>query len=377
MRAIPLSLYVHIPWCVRKCPYCDFNSHEAKSNINETAYVDALLRDLEQDLPLVWGRRIQSIFIGGGTPSLFSGESIDQLLKGIRARLTISPNAEITLETNPGAADEQNFSGYRLAGVNRLSIGIQSFNNEKLAALGRIHTAEQALCAFKKSRSAGFDNINLDIMFGLPNQSPTEALSDIKQILTLAPEHISAYQLTLEPNTAFHHSPPPLPDDDSLWHMQESIISLLSEHGYERYEVSAYARPGKKCRHNCNYWEFGDYLGIGAGAHGKISNPERTKRLSKLRHPAEYMKNAGKIERISENRELDNDDLVTEFMMNALRLKDGFHPDLFTSTTRLPQSTLREAFAEAQNKGLVTISDSLVRPTDTGYRYLNELLLMI
>jgi len=377
MQSIPLSLYIHIPWCVRKCPYCDFNSHAVKTPIDEAAYVDALVRDLEHDLPLVWGRRVQSIFIGGGTPSLFSGKSIDRLMQQIRARLVVAPDAEITLEANPGAVDETHFRDYRLAGVNRLSIGVQSFDDDKLAALGRIHDARQAVRAFETARKAGFENINLDIMFALPEQSLVQAEADIKQAITLAPEHISAYQLTLEPNTAFHHAPPPLPDDDMQWDMQQRIVETLEHAGFRRYEVSAYAQTGRECRHNRNYWEFGDYLGIGAGAHGKLSEHHQITRLSKLRHPVEYIKNAGQDACISENRTLDEADLITEFLMNALRLRAGFDPALFANTTRLPLFTLQKALAEAQDKGLVEMSGNIVRPTDLGYRYLNELLARI
>ncbi len=377
MQSLPLSLYVHIPWCIRKCPYCDFNSHAVKSVIDEDAYVDSLLRDLEHDLPRVWGRSVQTVFIGGGTPSLFSGAAIDRLLRGTRARVALSPRAEITLEANPGTADAGNFAGYREAGVNRLSLGLQSFDDEKLAALGRIHTAGQAVEAFRLARDAGFDNINLDIMFGLPGQSLQQALADIEQALTLDPEHISAYQLTLEPNTAFHHSPPSLPADELQWEMQEAITDLLDAHRFQRYEVSAYARPGHQCRHNRNYWEFGDYLGIGAGAHGKITQHNGVTRSSKLRHPVEYMQQAGSEACISEHHSLDDDDLVTEFLMNALRLKSGFRPGLFAKSTGLPGSILMKALEKAESRQLIERSESVIRATDRGYRYLNELLLLL
>src|SRR3990172_545076 len=311
----PLSLYVHIPWCVRKCPYCDFNSHEASSGrsrhpasrdisaslhvtIPEREYIDALLRDLEQDLPRVWGRIVPPLFLGGGTPSLFSPEAIDRLLSGIRARLPLDQNIEITLEANPGTVDVERFKGFRAAGINRLSIGIQSFDEEKLKALGRIHGRDEALRAAESARAAGFENFNLDLMFGLPDQTVEQALADIRTAIQLCPTHLSAYQLTIEPNTLFHARPPTLPDNDSTWDMQSQLQTELAAADYRQYEVSAYARPGYECRHNLNYWKFGDYLGIGAGAHAKITAASGITRLWKVKHPGEYLRTAGTPESI-------------------------------------------------------------------------------
>ncbi|MDH3309430.1 MAG: radical SAM family heme chaperone HemW [Gammaproteobacteria bacterium] len=372
----PLSLYVHIPWCVRKCPYCDFNSHEARQEIPEREYIDALLRDLEQDLPRVWGRPVYSIFIGGGTPSLFSPESIDRLLSGLRARLPLDQNIEITLEANPGTFELDRFKGFRAAGINRLSIGIQSFDETKLKALGRIHGREEALRAAEAARAAGFDNFNLDLMFGLPQQSVEEALADIRRAIELEPSHLSVYQLTIEPNTLFHAHPPKLPDDDSIGEMQIQLQTKLAAAGYRQYEVSAYARKGFECRHNLNYWEFGDYLGIGAGAHAKITQAGGITRLWKVKQPNEYLRTAGAPENIGGEQPLSRQHTVTEFMMNALRLNRGFPSRLFAERTGLPISVAARPLQEAEQKGLITWDIETMRPTDTGFRYLNNLVAM-
>ena len=386
----PLSLYVHIPWCVRKCPYCDFNSHEARTKIPEQEYVDALLRDLEQDLPRVWGRIVHTIFIGGGTPSLFSPEAIDRLLSGIRARLPLDQNIEITLEANPGTVELERFKGFRAAGINRLSIGIQSFDEEKLKALGRIHGREEALRAAEAARAAGFDNFNLDLMFGLPGQTVEQALADIRTAIDLRPTHLSAYQLTIEPNTLFHARPPTLPDDDTTWEIQSRLQTELAAADYQQYEVSAYARPGYECRHNLNYWKFGDYLGIGAGAHAKITaagdaqgcasvarggTPGATiTRLWKVKHPGEYLRTAGTMESIGGEQKLSRRDAVAEFMLNALRLVDGFPSPLFQERAGLPISACEPELAQAENQGLIEWNARTIRPTPQGRRFLNNLL---
>ncbi|HEX8987147.1 MAG TPA: radical SAM family heme chaperone HemW [Rhodocyclaceae bacterium] len=366
----PLSLYVHFPWCVRKCPYCDFNSHQAKGGIPENAYVDALIADLESALPQVWGRSVVSVFIGGGTPSLLSGAALDRLLAALRARLTLLADAEITLEANPGTADAANFAAYRDAGVNRLSLGIQSFDDAKLAALGRIHGGDEARRAIELALTQ-FDRVNLDLMYALPNQSLEEARRDIRTAASFGTQHLSAYHLTLEPNTAFHHAPPPLPDDDLAADMQDMVEETLAARGYEHYETSAYALPGGRCRHNLNYWTFGDYLGIGAGAHGKISFPDRIVREARLRGPKDYLSAA---DRVSERHQVATDELPFEFMMNALRLTDGFPPRLFEETTGLPLAVVWERLRAAEREGLLEAMPDRVRPTEAGRRFLNRLL---
>jgi oxygen-independent coproporphyrinogen-3 oxidase len=387
----PLSLYVHIPWCVRKCPYCDFNSHEAGDrrsrhpasrdisaslhvSIPEKEYVDALLRDLELDLPRVWGRPIHSVFIGGGTPSLFSPEAIDRLLSGLRARLTLNQEIEITLEANPGTIDLERFKGFREAGVNRLSMGIQSFEPEKLKALGRIHGREEALRAAEAAATAGFDNFNLDLMFGLPQQTVEQALADLRTAIAMGPSHLSAYQLTIEPNTLFHARPPQLPDDDTIAEMQDQLQDLLAEHGYRQYEVSAYARPEKQCRHNLNYWRFGDYLGIGAGAHAKITDANRITRLARVKPPKSYLEKAGTATALSTEQKLSRADVITEFMLNALRLTDGFPTPLFQERAGLPLSVCEKPLSLAESKGLIEWDTRTIRPTPAGRRFLNNLL---
>jgi len=369
----PLSLYIHIPWCIRKCPYCDFNSHEAREPADEAAYLQALARDLEAELPRVWGRRIDSIFIGGGTPSLLSVDSVAQLVSTVRALLPVNADAEITLEANPGTVDYEKFSGFAAAGINRLSIGIQSFDDDKLKALGRIHDRAQALRAVEIAHKASIGNLNLDLMFGLPGQTREQALADVRQAIELEPDHISLYQLTIEPNTLFYHRPPALPDDEAIWEMQQVLQDQLGEAGYAQYEVSAYARPGRQCRHNLNYWQFGDYLGIGAGAHGKISTAEAVVRTSKKRNPADYLQLAGSAECVS-TRELSRDDLVIEFMMNALRLTGGFPLALFQERTGLALSKITRALDEAEQRNLIERDTQWLKPTETGLRYLNDLL---
>ena len=370
----PLGLYIHLPWCEKKCPYCDFNSHQADA-IPQQEYVDALLEDLEQDLPLIWGRRIESIFIGGGTPSLFSAEVIERLFGGLRSLLNFAPSIEITMESNPGSADAANYRGYRQAGVNRLSIGVQSFDDTRLAILGRIHSAAQAQKAFNLAREAGFDNINLDLMFGLPGQDLDGALADLRYALALRPEHLSHYQLTIEPNTLFHHRPPAdMPDDDQCYEQQTACQQELARLGYQQYEVSAYSRPRRESRHNLNYWEFGDYLGIGAGAHGKITlaGEDRVIRRQRLRQPRAYLEQRGRA-RISSEVELQQGDLCFEFMLNALRLKNGFDSRLFHDNTGLPLNLVLETLKLASDRGLLRMEANKIIPTELGFCHLNDL----
>ena len=369
----PLSLYIHIPWCVRKCPYCDFNSHESRQDIPEKAYVDALIADLEQSVPKVWGRKVRSVFFGGGTPSLFSPESIDRILSHVRMLTPLEYEAEITLEANPGTVDAAHFKGYRDAGINRLSLGIQSFDNRYLASLGRIHDEKQAIIASELALTI-FESVNLDVMYGLPQQSLKDALADAKRACELAPAHLSFYHLTLEPNTPFHRTPPSLPDDDTSAAMQEAIEKLLASHGYEHYETSAFAQKSKRARHNLNYWTFGDYLGIGAGAHSKLSYHDKITRESRHKHPSRYLENAAKGQAIDNEWTISQDELGFEFMMNALRLTEGFDIDLFQLRTGLPIDRIEPALKTAWNKGLITVENNLIKPTLLGQRFLNELL---
>jgi oxygen-independent coproporphyrinogen-3 oxidase len=374
--AIPFGLYIHFPWCVRKCPYCDFNSHEVKSGLPEREYIDALLRDLEQALPAIWGRSIQSIFMGGGTPSLFSPESIDYLLSQLRAQLNFSPTIEVTLEANPGTAEQGKFSEFNAAGINRLSIGIQSFDDEQLQKLGRIHNRREAFRAAEMAHAAGFDQLNLDLMFGLPKQNTAAALSDLQNAIDLEPGHLSHYQLTIEPNTLFHHQPPPVPDDDLLFEMQQQCQTLLTERGYTQYEVSAYAKPGHRCQHNLNYWQFGDYLGLGAGAHSKLSQgqPLRITRQWRIRHPQDYLDKVGNGQHLGGQQVLSESDLQLEFMMNALRLVDGFDKTLFSERTGLSLETIETPLAKAIEAGLLNEDQQHFWPGQQGLQYLNELL---
>ena len=372
----PLSLYIHIPWCVKKCPYCDFNSHESRNHngeIPEYAYVDALIADLELATPKVWGRKIKSVFFGGGTPSLFSAQSIDRILSHVRMLTPLEFDAEITLEANPGTIDTANFLGYKQAGVNRLSLGIQSFNNDYLKALGRIHDSEQAFQAITLALNT-FEQVNCDIMYGLPNQSLKDAVQDAKTAVQLNPAHLSFYHLTLEPNTPFYRTPPSLPDDDTSCDMQIEIEALLAHHGYEHYETSAFAKKGKQAKHNLNYWQFGDYLGIGAGAHSKLSYHDKITREVRHKHPKAYMEKALQGNAMEREWIIPKDELGFEFMMNALRLIEGVPIDLFQQRTGLNIHSLENALKKAQDKGLLVIKQGNMRPTLLGQRFLNELL---
>ncbi|TDV49241.1 anaerobic coproporphyrinogen III oxidase [Pseudomonas graminis] len=369
----PLSLYIHIPWCVRKCPYCDFNSHTASPVLPEQEYVDALLTDLDQDLPHVYGRELSTIFFGGGTPSLFSADALGRLLRGVEQRIRFAPDIEITLEANPGTFEQVKFSAYRGLGINRLSIGIQSFQEAKLKALGRIHSGDEAVRATDMARQAGFDNFNLDLMHGLPDQSQEDALGDLRQAIALAPTHLSWYQLTLEPNTVFWNQPPTLPEDDILWDIQEAGQTLLRENGYAQYEVSAYAQPGREARHNLNYWSFGDFIGIGAGAHGKLSHPDgRIIRTWKTRLPKDYL-NPAKAYQAGEKL-LPLDEMPFEFLMNALRLTKGVDAALFQRRTGLSVDSLASARLEAEQRGLLETDPSRLVATPRGQLFLNDLL---
>ena len=372
----PLSLYIHVPWCVRKCPYCDFNSHKSPDKLPEDTYIDAIIRDLEQEIPSVWGRTVQSIFIGGGTPSLFSAEAYDRLFSSIRALIPLSPHAEITLEANPGTFEAQRFADYRDLGINRLSIGIQSFNDQSLAALGRIHDSKQAIKAVETAHKVGFDNFNLDLMFGLPHQTEKTARIDVTTAIALEPSHISYYQLTLEPNTLFYQHPPTLPDEDPIIDWQIANQQRLAEAGYRQYEVSAYARKNKQSQHNLNYWHFGDYLGIGAGAHGKITDAAKQSitRRSKQKQPQTYMDTAGTSTVILSEDIISKSDIGFEFMLNALRLTDGFPTPLFYQHVGLPISHINQALEQAEQQGLLERNIHLIRPTEKGQRYLNVLI---
>ena len=370
----PLALYVHFPWCVRKCPYCDFNSHPLRGEIPEEDYIDALLRDLELDLPRVWGRRVQTIFFGGGTPSLISPAAIDRLLAGIRARIPVTPDAEITLEANPGTVETARFTDYRAAGINRLSIGIQSFDDDKLRALGRIHGGAEARAAADAARAAGFDNFNLDLMFGLPGQTVAQALADVHAALAAAPAHLSLYQLTLEPNTPFAAQPPSLPDDETIAATQDALQGELGAHGFHHYEVSAYSRRGHQCRHNRNYWEFGDYLGIGAGAHAKITTADGISRLARRKQPQDYLAHAGTEGALAEVRRLTPTDAAFEFMLNALRLVEGVPAALFAERTGQPLDSIATPLTHARARGLLEADTTELRPTALGRRFLNDLI---
>ncbi|WP_372596896.1 radical SAM family heme chaperone HemW [Amphritea sp.] len=369
----PLSLYIHIPWCVRKCPYCDFNSHAVNGEIPQQRYIDALMRDLEQELAGIQGREIGTIFIGGGTPSLFDAAGINQILTGIAARTHISADAEITMEANPGTFEQERFAGFREAGVNRLSIGIQSFDSARLQQLGRIHNRNDALHAAGKAREIGFDNFNLDLMHGLPGQSPEAALADLQQAIELKPTHLSWYQLTIEPNTEFFSKPPELPEDEALWAIQEQGQALLETHGYHQYEISAYSQPGRQSRHNLNYWQFGDYLGIGAGAHGKISWPEqnRINRRWKQRQPKAYM---DALNPLSGEQDISPEERPFEFMMNALRLTAGVEAELFSLRTGLSLASIAPMVERSRNLGLLETDAGVLAPSPRGRLFLNDLL---
>jgi putative oxygen-independent coproporphyrinogen III oxidase len=370
---IPLALYVHFPWCVRKCPYCDFNSHALRGELPEAEYVDALLRDLDFELAAPEPRRIASVFFGGGTPSLFSPAAVGRGLEHAARRLGFAADVEVTLEANPGTADAANFRGYRAAGVTRLSIGVQSLDAGQLARLGRIHGPQEARRAFGLARDAGFDNVNLDLMYALPGQAPAQARADLEAALELAPEHLSYYQLTLEPNTEFHAHPPQLPDDDAAWEMQEQGQALLGARGYAQYEVSAYAQEGRRCRHNLNYWQFGDYLGIGAGAHGKRTRDSVIERRARHRHPRTFVERAGTAGAVQERKAVPAADLPFEFAMNALRLNEGFRVPEFEQRTGLPGARLEPALAQAVARGWLEREADRVRPSARGRALLNPL----
>jgi oxygen-independent coproporphyrinogen-3 oxidase len=366
----PLGVYVHLPWCLKKCPYCDFNSHEGRPD--EARYLDALRADLEQTLPLVWGRRVHSVFIGGGTPSLFNPEGIDRLLADLRARLPLEPGCEVTLEANPGTFERERFRAFRAAGVTRLSIGVQSFDDAALRRIGRVHDGAQARAAVEEAAQA-FDTFNLDLMYALPAQDLAALDRDLDAAMSFAPPHLSIYHLTLEPNTLFALRPPVLPDDDTASTMLDRIVERTADAGLQRYEVSAFARPGHRCAHNLNYWQFGDYLGIGAGAHGKLSFPHRVVRQVKWREPARYMAEALAGRALSNEDEVARAALPFEFMLNALRLRDGFALQDFRDRTGLPLSAIEPALAEAQRRGLLTADLTHARPTAHGFDFLSDL----
>ncbi len=375
MSSIPLSLYIHVPWCERKCPYCDFNSHQVREDINEQTYISTLLADLDADIAqfgdAITGRDIQSVFIGGGTPSLFSAQSYRQLFQGLRKRLNFDTNAEITLEANPGSSEAEKFAGFREAGINRLSIGVQSFNHTHLNSLGRVHNPEDAINAAQFAHSAGFYNFNLDLMFGLPNQTLDQALDDLRQAIKLNSTHLSCYQLTIEPNTLFHHKPPITPDDDALWAFQSALQTELKRNGFEQYEVSAYAKPDRRCEHNLNYWRFGDYLGIGAGAHGKLTLDKNVIRTWKIKHPNSYIEKPNKI---GGQSAIEQQQIPFEFMMNALRLNNGFTIHQFEQRCAMPLDTITELLDKHVSLGLISINGQRILPTEFGHNMLNSML---
>ncbi|SHM47725.1 oxygen-independent coproporphyrinogen-3 oxidase [Duganella sacchari] len=370
----PLSLYIHFPWCVRKCPYCDFNSHEAKDGgaFPEQEYLDAVRADLEQALPLIWGRKIYTIFIGGGTPSLMSAAGLDRLLSDVRTLLPLDSDCEITMEANPGTFEAEKFKSYRASGVNRLSIGIQSFNERHLKALGRIHDDNEAKRAVEIAL-ANFDNFNLDLMYALPSQTLEEARQDVETAMAFNPPHLSLYHLTMEPNTLFAKYPPTLPDDDASADMQDMIAELTKANGYEQYEISAYAKKGHRARHNLNYWEFGDYLGIGAGAHSKLSFPHRILRQARYKQPKAYMEQVKLGAPIQEEYEIEREDMGFEFMLNTLRLHEGFDPNLFSERTGMSINAIDKTLNEAEAKGLLYRDYKIIKPTVLGQRFLNDL----
>ncbi|NID04395.1 radical SAM family heme chaperone HemW [Luteibacter jiangsuensis] len=374
----PLSLYVHMPWCVRKCPYCDFNSHGVRGTPEYAAYVDSLLADLDADLrdfgAALHGRTVETVFFGGGTPSLFSPELVGRFLDGARQRLSFAGDAEVTLETNPGTVEHGRFDGYLAAGVNRISFGVQSFDDDKLRRLGRIHSSSDAASAVREAQDAGIGNINIDLMYALPEQDLAGALDDVARAVALSPTHISHYQLTLEPNTAFAANPPPLPDDDAAWAIQEACEARLADAGYGQYEVSAYARPGRRCAHNLNYWRFGDYLGIGAGAHGKISDAQGVRRRWKTRLPAAYLASAGQTARIGGDSTVAAADLPFEYMLNALRLIDGVPAADFQERTGLPREAIASSLAECVARGWLLDDPAVLKTTPLGQRFLNDVI---
>jgi putative oxygen-independent coproporphyrinogen III oxidase len=371
----PLSLYIHIPWCERKCPYCDFNSHQAETTIPEQAYVQALLTDLEQDLPYAQGRQLSSIFIGGGTPSLFAGASLKALLQGVQARIALHPQVEITLEANPGSAEANKFAQFVDAGVNRLSLGIQSFQDAQLQQLGRVHNSEQAAAAVALANDAGLNSFNIDLMHGLPGQTIDGALADLQRALSFNPPHLSWYQLTLEPKTEFYTRPPTLPVEDTLADIQLQGEALLAKHGFSAYEVSAYGKPGVTCRHNLNYWQFGDYIGIGAGAHGKLTDLDNNTvwRTAKTRQPDAYLR-AEPGQFCSQRKRLGRDDLKSEYMLNALRLVEGFEPAQFQSRTGLDIAEIMEPVRSLQERELLVFEGGRIRASALGRRFLDTVI---
>ncbi len=373
----PLSLYIHLPWCLKKCPYCDFNSHELQAGGTlptdlEQRYLSALVADLDASLPLIWGRTVHSIFIGGGTPSLFSPESIDRLLGDIRARVKLTPDCEITLEANPGTFEKDRFKAFRSAGVTRLSIGVQSFNDVHLKALGRVHDGAQAIAAVEEAAQS-FDTFNLDLMYALPGQTIADLDKDVQMALSLAPPHISIYHLTIEPNTYFAKFPPLVPEEDMAYAMLDRLTELLGQAGLDRYEVSAYAKSGHRCRHNLNYWQFGDYLGIGAGAHSKLSFAHRVVRQVRYREPKLYMQNASAGNAVAQDEDIKHKELAFEFMLNALRLKEGFDPALFFERTGLPLSTIQAGLSLSIEKNLLIQTPKSIKPTERGFDFLSDL----
>jgi putative oxygen-independent coproporphyrinogen III oxidase len=369
----PLSLYIHLPWCIKKCPYCDFNSHEQPSNLPELRYLDALRCDLEAALPFIWGRRVHSVFIGGGTPSLFSPDSIHQLLADVRARLPLQPGCEITLEANPGTFERERFRAFAAAGITRLSVGVQSFDDNKLAALGRVHSASQARAAVDEASSV-FETFNLDLMYALPGQSLAQWELELDTALSYQPPHLSLYHLTLEPNTLFAKHPPQLPDEDSACDMLDLAIARTAAHQLERYEVSAFAKPGHRCAHNLNYWQFGDYLGIGAGAHSKLSFPHRVVRQIRYRDPAKYMAQAAAGAAIAQGEEVGRKQLPFEFMLNSLRLKEGFELARFTERTGMPLSAIEAALQQAKDKDWICCERGWLQTTPRGFDFLNSVV---
>ena len=381
---LPLALYIHLPWCIRKCPYCDFNSHEIKDgSFPEKDYIEAIIRDLKFTAEQFRAREISSIFFGGGTPSVISANGIGMILEAVNAISALSADTEITLEANPGAVDSRRFAAYRRLGVNRLSIGVQSFSDDKLAAIGRIHNGNDALAAFETAVSAGFSNINIDLMYGLPGQTTEDALSDLARAVSLDPTHVSWYQLTIEPNTVFYSKPPTLPDDDLTWQMQTCGQDYLTRHRYRQYEISAWSRENHECLHNTNYWQFGDYIGIGAGAHSKITTRNdagclslqtTVTRQSRLRSPASYIRNAGTASVIADHKTLAKEDCILEFMLNALRLNEGVPQDYFSERTGLSSDAIHEQVESARNDGLLEDGQELIKATGKGARYLNDLL---
>ncbi|MCL6268465.1 radical SAM family heme chaperone HemW [Sansalvadorimonas sp. 2012CJ34-2] len=370
----PLSLYIHVPWCIRKCPYCDFNSHALKNELPEKQYVQALLKDLTNELQFVQGRELHTIFIGGGTPSLMSAQAYDSLFEGLQKLLTFSHDIEITMEANPGTFEQERFNGFRATGINRLSIGVQTFDDACLERLGRIHSGSEAQQAVSMARRAGFDNLNLDLMHGLPGQSEVMAMQDLDQAIQLAPEHLSWYQLTIEPNTMFWTKPPKLPEDESLWSIQEKGQQKLASHGFTQYEISAYSQEGRRARHNLNYWQFGDFIGIGAGAHGKLTDlaTDTIKRNWKTRTPSDYLSSEKSFQ--TGERLLDKDDLPVEFMMNALRLREGVDSKLFSQRTGLSLNTIQPSLEKARSMELLIKDTSRLQPSERGSLFLNELL---